>query len=72
MADILYFSDADARAVAEQAVDALGPAAGLRVGQLARSGCLAPRERTRLLNIEAEIERILGFGWYFGAEGPTD
>lgn len=69
MSNILHFSAGEAaRAEAERIIDALGPAAGLQIGRLARSGCLAPPERTQLLNIEAEIARILGFSWYFEDE----
>jgi len=45
------FDEATVKQVAQEIIDACGPSAGLRIGQLARSTSLNDVERSRLMAI---------------------
>lgn len=51
--------------MAQELIDACGPSAGLRIGQLARSTSLNDVERSRLMAIADEIALRQGYSWYF-------
>jgi hypothetical protein len=77
MADIMSFPVAGRDGgtlehVAQQIIDALGPAAGFELGRIARAPSLNPIQRGRLLAIADEIEARQGYGWYFPGDDEND